>query len=702
MKQRTRKPASWLVAGLLLTQALFPFSAAAAVPNDPSYAEQWYLNDIHLPEAWNFAKGSPLITVAVIDTGVETSHPDLKDRIWTNPGELPGNGVDDDNNGYVDDIHGWDFVDEDNDPNPVIADNVTDEGVNHGTLVAGIIGAAGNNGLGISGVNWNVRIMPLRVLNSSGVGGAAAVERAVRYAVAKKAKVINISFTGDTFSRSLEAALRDAHRAGSVIVAAAGNEGDTARGGNLNVRPAYPVCYKGAGNIPIIIGVAALDRRGVKSSFSNYGSNCVDIAAPGENFLTTQVTRYAKDGGAESYSRNWSGSSLSAPVVAGVAALITSMNPGFTPDQIRGFLLGKATDIRTLNGALASEVGAGKLDAAASVLAAQAYLLSGGTVSSAQVTTPVSQILGSSVKGAAFAFAASRSEKSTVVVLEADLRKHAEFEVFNRRYPSDLSVAIVDTDGDGIREVAVGAPKGEQPIVRVFSAEGALVSHFLAYDASFRGGVRVAAIDTDGDGKDELLTGNGSGMAPRIRIFDRTGARLADFAAGDAKDRLGLRVAAVDTDGDGKDEVVAASAGPKKPVSIFAADGTFKRSFEPFSRTYAGGLEIAAGDLDGDGRGEIVVGGGAGGPPKVSTFRSDGTPIASWNPFRTYYRGGVGVAFASAGGASGRILVTASTESGQTLVYTHEGTIEKQFQPFGKTYAAGVRPAGPRLLKGGK
>lgn len=355
-----------------LPQALF-----AAIPDDPDFFEQWYLPASGFTEAWDFAKGAPFVTVAVLDSGVDMTHPDLKDRIWTNTGEIPGDGIDNDGNGYIDDVQGWDFVDSDNDPNPTLLSDGFNESEHHGTLVAGIIGAAGNNGEGVTGVNWNVRIMPLRVLDSRGFGTTTDVVNAVRYAVDNGAQVLNVSFTGGNFSERLANALQEAYASGVTIVAAAGNEGDTEQGGDLNEYPAYPVCYRGENNEPIVIGVASVDRRDVLSSFSSYGSDCITLSAPGESFYTTQVYRPAFDDYQNAYGDSWFGSSMSAPLVAGLAALVYSMIPDATPKIIRSYLVDNVVPIDYLNFLLAGKIGAGRIDALATILAVQNDLLGG-------------------------------------------------------------------------------------------------------------------------------------------------------------------------------------------------------------------------------------------------------------------------------------------------------------------------------------
>lgn len=368
-----------ILAGIVaLLVAFLPLATLAAVPNDPDYHKQWHHGAVGLEEAWEFAKGSPLVTVAVLDSGVDLSHPDLQDRIWKNAAEIPGDGVDNDGNGYVDDVQGWDFVDNDNDANPVLRGDGFAEGEHHGTLVAGVIGAAGNNGEGIAGASWNVRIMPLRVLDSGGFGSTLSVEEAIDYAVANGADIINISFSGPNYSQLLADALWNAHQAGVLIVAAAGNEGDTEQGGDMNQFPAYPACYKGPNNEPIVLAVASTDRQDRISSFSNFGSTCISLSAPGESFYTTQIHRPVFEGYEEAYGDGWFGSSMSAPLVSGVAALVISMLPDATPSQVRDVLVDHAEDIDHLNFLFIGQIGSGRLDAAASLLAAQEIALAGG------------------------------------------------------------------------------------------------------------------------------------------------------------------------------------------------------------------------------------------------------------------------------------------------------------------------------------
>jgi len=256
----------------------------ATTPNDPFFSNLWGLHntgqsvngtsgtagaDMDGPEAWDVAQGSNTFVIAVIDTGVDYNHPDLSGNIWANPGEVAGNGLDDDQNGYVDDLRGWDFVDDDNDPMDVVG---------HGTHVAGTIAAVGNNNIGVTGVCWQAKIMPVRALDAFGAGTDADIIAAIGYAVTKGAKVINASFGGPDYSQAQYDALANANSAGVLFVVAAGNEG-----ANNDTTPSYPASY----NLPNIISVAATDQNDNLSNFSNYGATSVHVAAPGENIYST-------------------------------------------------------------------------------------------------------------------------------------------------------------------------------------------------------------------------------------------------------------------------------------------------------------------------------------------------------------------------------------------------------------------------------
>ena len=319
-----------------------------ATPNDPRFSSLWALNntgqtggtfdaDIDAVEAWNTTTGGGTTIVAVIDTGVDYTHPDLAANIWTNPGEIPGNGQDDDGNGYVDDVHGYDFVNLDGDP-------MDDH--SHGTHVAGTIGAVGNNGVGVAGINWNIQIMALKFLDAFGGGFTEDAIAALNYAVAKGAKISNNSWGGGGFSQALFDAIRNAQSAGHIFVAAAGNESN-----NNDSFPFFPASY----NLDNIISVAATDHNDNLASFSNFGATSVDLGAPGVSILSTTP--------ANTYD-TFSGTSMATPHVAGVVALVRELHPEWTYSQVVTQILSTVDPVSALAG---TTVSGGRLNAAAAV-----------------------------------------------------------------------------------------------------------------------------------------------------------------------------------------------------------------------------------------------------------------------------------------------------------------------------------------------
>jgi serine protease len=331
-----------LPAGVSPASALRPLSAVrgvavaepdyvvrlAATPNDPSYGSLWGLNnandaDIDAPEAWDVGTGTGGTVVAVIDSGVDYTHPDLAANMWRNPGETPGDGVDNDTNGIIDDVFGADFAN--NDGNPM-------DDRDHGTHVAGTIGAVGNNSVGVTGVAWRTRIMAVKFLNANGSGSISNAIRAINYAITEGASILNNSWGAGVYSAGLEAAIVNAKNAGAVFVAAAGNSGV-----NTDVTPNYPSNH----NVDNVLSVAATDSNDNLASFSNYGATTVDLAAPGVSVLSTMP------GGGYGWK---SGTSMATPHVAGALAVYWDKNPTMTYTQVISSLLGSVDQKASLAG----------------------------------------------------------------------------------------------------------------------------------------------------------------------------------------------------------------------------------------------------------------------------------------------------------------------------------------------------------------
>jgi subtilisin family serine protease len=314
---------------------------APNMPNDPHFNEQWALNnlgqdggkkraDLDALKAWQDTTGSEDVVVAVLDSGVDYTHEDLRENMWVRPASIPV--YTDDELGMFADLNGYDGTSE-------IRDPMDDNG--HGTHCAGIIGAEGNNGIGVTGINWKVKIMPLKFLGRGGFGSTNDAIEAINYAIDRKKKGVNVriisaSWGSTSKSKALEDTIRAAGDAGILFVAAAGNNST-----DNDKRPHYPSNY----DLPNVISVAALDRSDNLASFSNYGAKTVHVAAPGAAILST----WLGDGYREA-----SGTSMATPYVSGVAALIVASDPGISMKELRARVLGTTDALPNLKGKVES------------------------------------------------------------------------------------------------------------------------------------------------------------------------------------------------------------------------------------------------------------------------------------------------------------------------------------------------------------
>ena len=335
---------------------LRPTLADAIVPNDPKYAEQWSLPAMKLPEAWTIEKGNKNVVIAIVDSGIDYRHDDLANKIWVNQDEIPDNEIDDDENGYVDDIHGWDFTDAPNlqaEGDSIEDDNEPIDESGHGTHVAGIAGALPDNGIGIAGVAWNCSLMAVRAGLSLGGGSRMQDDdsaAAIVYAADNGADIINMSWGSKQQSFVIRDAVEYAYARGVVLIGAAGNSNED--------ESIFPAAYRK------VIAVASTNQFQQRFYRSNYGAS-VDIGAPGNGIISTQI-----DNGY----RILTGTSMAAPHVAGVAALMLSKRPALTHEEIRQILINTADSVPEEDSEVPDPkfVGAGTVNAYRALLASSA------------------------------------------------------------------------------------------------------------------------------------------------------------------------------------------------------------------------------------------------------------------------------------------------------------------------------------------
>ena len=311
-------------------------------PNDPSYGSQWALTNIGAATAWNYFSAGSTIVIAIVDDAVQRTHNDLAPVLWVNPGEISGNNIDDDNNGYIDDINGYDVASGDNNPNP------PSSAYDHGTHVAGISCAASNNGIGVASIGFSCKLMSVKSTTT-----ASAVTHGyegIVYAAKSGADVINCSWGGPTNSTTGQNVINYAWGLGAIIVAASGNDNVSSQ--------FYPAAHTN------VISVASTSSNNAKSSFSNYGS-WIDISAPGSNIYSTTV--------GNTYG-NKSGTSMASPMVAGLLGLMWSLNPTMPRSEIINCLLSTATNINAQNPNYIGQLGAGRINAAAAMQCVNATL----------------------------------------------------------------------------------------------------------------------------------------------------------------------------------------------------------------------------------------------------------------------------------------------------------------------------------------
>ncbi len=466
---------------LFFLWALWPvFPVLAKMPDDPEVKQLAY-QDIKVYEAWNYFTGSRKAVVAIIDNGFDTYHPDLLANVWQNEGELPRNGLDDDQNGYIDDVNGWNFFENNNDPRPKV-DKMNEwekaDGVfNHATLVAGLIGAVGDNNLGMAGINWRVKLMNLKVIASGGEGDFEFLHRAIRYAVDNGAQIINISLVGtDTAEahQQVKEAIKYAYKKGVAIFAAAGNNMES-----LADYSHYPICADAGESEQWIFGVSAIVENHHLAIFSNTGGGCVDITAPGVE--VTSTVRYSPTNGLNKLvSGGWRGTSFATPLVSGVAALLKGLNPAWQAKEIY-----QALTSSTHHTSGQDEV-------------VYARLFGAGLL---QADKAVKYVLEKMPRDNHLLVFDKNTGQGAVKNLLTGEETVVEMSVLLGTQPLGVPQDTGDIDGDGENELI----RSNGPEVEIYNLSGELKRKFLAFGGDNRLEMELTLLDYDHDGRQDIV-----------------------------------------------------------------------------------------------------------------------------------------------------------------------------------------------------
>ncbi len=640
-------------------------------PNDTYYTQQLHLASTQVNKAWNYSTGNPSIIIAVIDSGVDIDHPDLRNNIWHNFKEIPNNGIDDDHNGYIDDYDGWDFVDYSNNPRPKFDNDYSFLGMNHGTIISGVIAAEGNNGIGISGVTWRAKIMALRVLNGVGSGNTLNVAKAIDYAIANGASIINLSFVGSGKSTTLEQAIQRANQAGVLVVAAAGNEVD--RGIDMAQTPQYPVCHDGGYGNNWVIGVASIDKNERLASFSNYGK-CVDVVAPGVGIFSTLYQTDIKPKFTRQYGGYWSGTSVSAPQITGLAALIKSLKPRLTLSELKNIILTSTDNIDKFNRLYINKLGRGKINALKAVMATQQ------TVSHAEYTTD-NLIISPGITGGAH------------IKVYSNYKLASQFFTNRKDDLTGSKVYSYDFDRDGRAEIVTCANKGDEPWVKIYDSQGNLKNKFLAFDKKMKSGINVAVGDLNNDFNDEIVVVAENKYEPLVKIFDTTGNLKKSFYAVNKFFKGGLSLAIADVNHDNFDEIIIGTgAGTPAMIKIFNYQGQLVNQFLPYSPNYMNGVTVTAGDVDGDKTIEIITGTRHGGGPQIRIFNWSGKVESQFFAYNKNFYGGVNVTCGDLDGDKIDEIITGAGPGGgpHVRIFNSSGKVKWQFFAYNNNFHGGV------------
>lgn len=606
---------------LFIFAIAIPSFVFAQVPNDPFYY-QWSYNDIGVYRAWEYTTGSDDVVVAVIDNGFDMLHPDLKDNAWKNKKEISNNNIDDDKNGYIDDIWGWNFADNNNNPRPQV-NNLSDTAksqhiFSHGTMVAGLIGGVGNNNKDGVGINWRVKLMNIKVLGNSGSGTLNVFDEAVRYAVDNGADIINISMVG-YYTEEMEEAIDYAYEKGVVVVAAAGNNSFS-----LNDNALFPICLDNDSDVQKVLGVSAVSEKHQITMFSNGGSSCIDLTAPGVNISSTVRFSPTNDL-SDRYLGGWQGTSFATPMVSGAAALIKSVQPTWKSDKIYEAILSTVHHTPSED-----EVGYAELFGAGMIQVDEAvrYAVGGNINGNWQKIVSLQNKSGlASIRDVdnndveekwdflsdaddVYVYEYKGGSFFAVVKEEGILRRIYLFNDAGKEISKWLvegdnkySIAVGDLLGDDHVEIVL-APQGKsKTLYKVYDINGVELSHKVLNNEHL--GADLAIVST-GNKKEIVVYYQDEDKKLLVSRFDNNKKELANFEVDYVKDRG--EIITGDFDGGGVSEYALTGGEEDRPYILFyEKDGELIRRFYGYTPTYRGVLDIDKIDYDNDGQDEVVV-----------------------------------------------------------------------------------------------
>ncbi len=659
---------------ILFAQPNYTYQASA-LPNDQLIASQKHLGQIKATEGWNSATSAKDVVIAVIDSGVDIGHPDLKNNLWKNPRETK-NSIDSDNNGYVDDINGWDFLEGIADPRPKYYESTPEDsiGVQHGTMVAGIIASQGNNGIGTAGIAWEAQLMTLRVLNHIGIGNSETVTEALRYAINNGADIINMSLVGTDYDPMVVDLLNQAYEKGIIVVAAAGNNG-----ANLNALETYPVCYNQMG-AATVIGVGAIDKDFNRPNFSNYGSDCVDIVAPGVNVYST---RFVGEGFTDQikYKALFSGTSFAAPQVTGLVALMKQLKPDLNTEQALFFLQTGSTSLAGIHvkGAgfdyalnmegtmdLFVQTIVDNPDPVIDIPATQqdnpeflVYPLGEfGSVAfkyelpGPQLVTPVvfeDQIFAKGMRmtlNTPFTVLINAWRGGSKSLYQYNLISQEMKLLFELPIGNDQTIgqtAIGKVDVDNKDDLIIASGPDAQPYIGLYDMKGTLKYSFKPYNDEINGGLSVALWDINNDGLNEIVVVPENQTDGHIKIFDYTGLLIKEWVAYENFGG-GATLSTGDINNDGVEELIVGPGGTGGPhVKIFNVNGEMVQEFFAGDVIDAGGADAKFYDFDRDGINDFVFSFKMAGTPVIRLYDMQGKFKAEYGVLDGDYREGVGI-----------------------------------------------------------